>query len=286
MASDESASESDSEDGLFYHKGPVNAEWSDEEPKNAFAAGQNLSDSSDDDENENDDDDDDGLMLSQRHARTRMKKRGRDSCTATPPPKTSEETPTSVEKRRAATVASARASASAENLTASTSRAAASSRASALLSAVDELARPPSPVFLSPTVAAVEEEDNEESDSDSVREFGLEDRSDDDDNDDDSDSRDPLDDFDEGELITIQFQLPTGKKYARKVGIKSTFTSIMCNWKASDDWDIVASALGSPNVVLFFDGESISANATPEDLDLEDDDTVDVAVGKKAAKAW
>ena len=281
MASDESASDSDSEDGLFYHKGPVNAEWSDEEPKNAFAAGQNLSDSSDDDEN----DDDDGLMLSQRHARTRMKKRGRDSCTATPPPKTSEETPTSAEKRRAATVGSARALASADNMTASTSRAAASSRASALLSAVDELARPPSPVFLSPTVAAVEEEDNEDSDSDGVREFGLEDRSDDD-NDDDSDSRDPLDDFDEGELITIQFQLPTGKKYARKVGIKSTFTSIMCNWKASDDWDIVASALGSPNVVLFFDGESISANATPEDLDLEDDDTVDVAVGKKAAKAW
>lgn len=271
MASDESASESESEDGLFYHKGQVNAEWSDDEPKGAFDTGPTLSNSSDVDK-----DDDDGLTLTQREART--KKRARESLTPTAPSRTTQaraEVQASVEKRSA----SASASVSAEDNT--VSKAATSSRASALLSAVDDLARPPSPVYLSPTVEASEEEaqEGEESDGDSVREFGLDDASEGID-DDKIGTRDPLDDFVEGETIRIYFQLPNGKKYARKVEINSTFTSIMREWKASDDWDLVASTLGTPNVVLFFDGESISANATPTDLELEDDDTVDVVVGK------
>ena len=179
--------------------------------------------------------------------------------------------------------------------------------ARALLRALDGLARPPSPTYV-PTVrgtnatttttttttsiglggtrpdsnrrrrdeaVALDDEDDDEpvgmSDSERVDEdLGATTTRNDDDG--------GADEF-TGEMMTVYFQLPNGKKYERVVGSKMPFRSIVAAWKRSADWADVEETLGSASVKLLFDGDVIPGTKTPAQMEIEEDDTVDVMRG-------
>ena len=178
--------------------------------------------------------------------------------------------------------------------------------ARALLRALDGLARPPSPTYV-PTVrgtnatmtttmsiglggtrpdsngrrrdeaAALDDEDEDEdepvgmSDSERVDEdLGATTTRNDDDG--------GADEF-TGEMMTVYFQLPNGKKYERVVGSQMPFRSIVAAWKRSADWADVEETLGSASVKLLFDGDVIPGTKTPTQMEMEEDDTVDVMRG-------
>ena len=82
-----------------------------------------------------------------------------------------------------------------------------------------------------------------------------------------------------GEMMTVYFQLPNGKKYERVVGAKMPFRSIVAAWKRSADWADVEETLGSASVKLLFDGHVIPGTKTPTQMEMEEDDTVDVMRG-------
>ena len=82
-----------------------------------------------------------------------------------------------------------------------------------------------------------------------------------------------------GEMMTVYFQLPNGKKYERVVGAKMPFRSIVAAWKRSADWADVEETLGSASVKLLFDGDVIPGTKTPMQMEMEEDDTVDVMRG-------
>lgn len=82
-----------------------------------------------------------------------------------------------------------------------------------------------------------------------------------------------------GEMMTVYFQLPNGKKYERVVGSKMPFRSIVAAWKQSADWADVEETLGSASVKLLFDGDVIPGTKTPTQMEMEEDDTVDVMCG-------
>ena len=82
-----------------------------------------------------------------------------------------------------------------------------------------------------------------------------------------------------GEMMTVYFQLPNGKKYERVVGAKMPFRSIVAAWKRSADWADVEETLGSASVKLLFDGDVIPGTKTPTQMEMEEDDTVDVMRG-------
>lgn len=177
--------------------------------------------------------------------------------------------------------------------------------ARALLRALDGLARPPSPTYV-PTVRGATTTMRATSGglggtrSDSNRRRRDESTALDDDEDDDepvgmSDSeRDDEDlgattttrndddggaDAFTGEMMTVYFQLPNGKKYERVVGSKMPFRSIVAAWKQSADWADVEETLGSASVKLLFDGDVIPGTKTPTQMEMEEDDTVDVMRG-------
>jgi len=276
MSHSASVSESESEDDLFYHKGQLNAQWSDDEPGAAFARGRSRSDSSDD-----------GLALRRGDGggKKRLKSPIISKNILKSPANDSHEREAHEETRKKTDAGEdddERLTRGAKHTTSSSQNKAQAdtisrARTRALFVAVDGLARPPSPVFLSPAAKM----EAEASDSDSVRQvgdaFGYKDE--------EVATVDPLDELDEGESITLFFQLPNGKKYERKVEKESTFSSIMRDWNASEDWDEVVKILGSASVVLIFDGDVVHPTQTPKDLDLEDEDTVDVTAGKKVLEA-
>lgn len=179
--------------------------------------------------------------------------------------------------------------------------------AKALLRALDGLARPPSPTY----VPAVRGTTNATTGTATMRgglggtrsfdssrrrrdeATALDEEEDDDEPVGMSDSDERVDDEDfgatttmgnrddefTGEMMTVYFQLPNGKKYERVVGSKMPFRSIVAAWKRSADWADVEETLGSASVKLLFDGDVIPGTKTPTQMEMEEDDTVDVMRG-------
>ena len=154
--------------------------------------------------------------------------------------------------------------------------------AKALLHALDGLARPPSPTYVplvgEGTSGGNDDEAEDASDDDdepvvvsmSDSERGDEDVT--------THRRDDGEEF-TGEMMTLYFQLPNGKKYERLIGSKMPFKSIVAAWRRSGDWADVEAELGSASVKLLFDGDVIPGTKTPNQLEMEEEDTVDVMRG-------
>ena len=140
----------------------------------------------------------------------------------------------------------------------------------ALKSVCDELVQRPPPAYV-PRAAEAHAVDDEDDDDEDVREVV------------DSEDKDGgVDviggdvDKETGNMLNLNFQLPNGDKFERRVGETWTFAKIVGAWRECAEWCELTCSLGSEQVTVVCDGDVVRGQETPEAYGLADGDTLDI----------